>query len=147
MIFRGQLTKARRICALVFFCHLSWRNCIEAFSVSPLAFSVARQPKEMSPTQVNALAQYSSEAASLFNNMKTPASIISGALVPLGMMSPLELESPKGSKEGSFRKTLRILYRAVAVLSLCSELLAVIWATVASNQLIETSIAPAESVW
>ena len=80
--------------------------------------------------------------------MKTPASILGGAMVPLGLLAPIDLTSPdEGKSESKFAKTLRILYRVVAILSLTSELLAVIWATVASNQLIETVVEPAESVW
>lgn len=36
-----------------------------------------------------ALKDYSGAAASLFNNMKTPASILAGAMVGLGFLAPL----------------------------------------------------------
>jgi hypothetical protein len=100
-----------------------------------------------SSTQVKALAQYAPQAISLFNNMMTPAAIIGGAIVPLGFMAPLSLKAEKGEKESRFRKTLRILYSIAAVASFTSQLLAVVWATVTINKLIETSVAPAESVW
>ena len=97
-------------------------------------------------TQVRALAQYSGELVSLFSNMKTPASIIAGALVPLGFMAPLPIDSQDGKEESRFKKALRVLYSVVAIASLASELLAVVWASVASNNLIETVVAPAASV-
>lgn len=95
--------------------------------------------------EVKALAQYSSDAVSLFNNMRTPASILAGALVPLGVMGPLPLQGDK--EESKFKKALRILYSVVGVSSLASEILTVIWASVAANQLMETHVAKAESVW
>lgn len=61
----------------------------------------------MSPTTSLGLADYASEAVSLFNNMKQPASIIAGALVPLGLLSPLPIQSPKGQKEGNGKKVMR----------------------------------------
>jgi hypothetical protein len=101
-----------------------------------------------SPTQIEALAQYAPQAASLFNNMKTPAAILAGSLVPLGFLSPLSLETPaQDEPEGGYKKAMRVVYSVVACLSLTSELLAVIWSTVATNQLIETVVPPAESVW
>lgn len=139
--------------------------------------------KRMSPTTTStldlALSQHAGEAASLFNNMKLPASIIAGALVPLGLLSPLPIQNPDGSKESKVKKTLRycntpgmlssskqlsskflspknvrinrfyrrMLYTVTAVLSLISELLSVMWSTVAVNKLIETKILPSASVW
>jgi hypothetical protein len=117
------------------------------------------------------LQQFAPQAVNLFNNMKTPASILAGALVPLGLLAPLppaEAEPPvasvpdgstqsKGAASSHARrraglrsllpKILRRSYVVVAVLSLLSELISVMWATVAVNQLIETHVAPAESVW
>ena len=91
------------------------------------------------------LTQYAPAAASLFNNMKTPASILAGAMVPLGFSSPL----PKSEEhpDTKFTNLLRRVYLVVTLLSFFSELLAVMWATVAVNYLTETVIAPAESVW
>lgn len=100
-----------------------------------------------SSTQVKALAQYSSDAISLFNNMVTPASIIAGAIVPIGFVAPLPIANEDNKKEDRFRKTIRLLYSVVAVTSLASELLCVVWASIASNDLIESPVAKAESVW
>jgi hypothetical protein len=62
----------------------------------------------MSPTTTTLeLSQYAGEAVSLFNNMKLPASIIAGALVPLGLLSPLPIKTPKGTNEGKIKKAVR----------------------------------------
>ena len=91
-----------------------------------------------------ALAQYSGAAAGLFNNMKTPASILAGALIGTGFLSPL----PKAKKgEHNAVRTMRKLHLVVAAMSFCSELLSVMWATVAVNKLTETVVAPASSAF
>mmetsp|Transcript_24277 Transcript_24277/g.35982 ORF Transcript_24277/g.35982 Transcript_24277/m.35982 type:complete len:267 (-) Transcript_24277:218-1018(-) len=115
-----------------------------------------------------ALKDYAPAAASLFNNMKTPASILAGAMIPLGFLSPLpqppahvkavpSSTNKKGKQEEetdlaiaitkSFDRMIRKSYLLVTLFSFGSELLAIIWSTVAVNQLTETAVAPAESVW
>jgi hypothetical protein len=94
-----------------------------------------------------AMADYTSAAVSLFNNMKTPASIIAGAMVPIGFLSPLPLTVDEDQHDGKFAMFLRRVYPAVSVVALCSELISVMWATVAVNQLTETNIEAASSVW
>ena len=52
-----------------------------------------------------ALKDYAPAAASLFNNMKTPASILAGAMIPLGFLSPLpqppaHIKAVETSKKG-----------------------------------------------
>lgn len=89
--------------------------------------------------------QFAPDAASLFNNMKTPASIMSGALVSLAIAGPLPLEG--SSREKRSHKMIRAMYNLIGVLSFSSELLVVVWATVASNKLVETHVEPAPSVW
>jgi len=91
------------------------------------------------------LANYAGDAARLFNNMVTPASIIAGALVPLGYIVPLP--SPRAEGEPVFVAILRKLHLVIATASLCSELLSVMWATVAVNKLTEAAVAPAISTW
>jgi len=98
-----------------------------------------------STTAIKGLAQFAPEAASLFHNMNTPASILAGSVVPLGFLGALEIEGP--ANESKIIKTLRVLYSVVAVMTFASEILVVIWSTVSTNRLIETTIAPAESVW
>lgn len=92
--------------------------------------------------------QYASEAVALFNNMKTPTTLLIGAMVPIGLLQPLESKPPEnGRRENRLERTIRRAYPLVAILSLLSELVSVIWATVAVNKLTETAIAPASSVW
>jgi hypothetical protein len=128
------------------------------------------------------LAQYSSQVIALFNNMKVPASVLAGALVPLGVLSPLPVEIRDTKKaipatsttpastsknqgknlqaqvvqqrtvvidesESMLIRRLRKVYSVVALLSLLSNLIAVMWATEAVNQLTELFVAPAESAW
>ena len=98
-----------------------------------------------------AVKDYAPAAASLFNNMKTPASILAGAIVPLGFLAALP--DPPDDKDNVpfFHKTmdrmLRKSYLLVTLFSFGSQLLAVMWATVAVNQLTETVVEPAASVW
>ena len=85
-------------------------------------------------------------------------------MIPLGFLSPLPQppahikavpSTKKGKEESelatkiqkSFDRMLRKSYLLVTIFSFGSELLAVIWSTVAVNQLTETVVAPAESVW
>ena len=96
---------------------------------------------------VTELAQYAPEAISLFNNMKTPASILGGAIVGLGFGSPLEIHTPEGVKENRVEKFLRKTYLLVSAIALLSQLIAIMWATVAVNKLTEVHVAKAESVW
>lgn len=87
------------------------------------------------------LSDYSEAARSLFGNMIGPASMITGGLVPLGFLA----EPLPGDKK--IHKRLRSLYFLISVFSLCNELLAIAYATVASNKLIETVVTPAASVF
>jgi hypothetical protein len=80
-------------------------------------------------------------------NMRTPASILAGSLVGLAISFPLPIKTPAGKVESRFEKSLRLTYTVVGVMSMLSQLISIMWATVAVNQLIETNIAPAASVW
>ncbi len=75
-------------------------------------------------------------------NMRTPASIIAGSLVGLAISFPLLIKTPDGKVESRFEKSLRLAYTVVGVMSMLSQLISIMWATVAVNQLIETA-----SVW
>ena len=100
----------------------------------------------MASSSAAALKDYSPMAASLFNNMKTPASILAGAIVPLGFLAPLPqppariaaiVSAKKGKEEPplaivitkNLDRMLRKSYLLVTLLSFGSELLAVMWAT------------------
>lgn len=87
------------------------------------------------------LAQHADRAAALFGNMRVPASIILGSIVPL----TFAFELPKcGSEEANRR------WHAVNLLlgtfSLLSELVAVMHSSIAVNKLTETAPALAPSV-
>ena len=79
------------------------------------------------------LADYSSAAVSLFGNMRTPAALIGGALINLGILS-----APPINKSDS--KSIRLMKRGnmiLAVASLLSEILAVTYSSIAINKLAE----------
>eukprot|EP00568_Trieres_chinensis_P010835 CAMPEP_0183314244 /NCGR_PEP_ID=MMETSP0160_2-20130417/47842_1 /TAXON_ID=2839 ORGANISM="Odontella Sinensis, Strain Grunow 1884" /NCGR_SAMPLE_ID=MMETSP0160_2 /ASSEMBLY_ACC=CAM_ASM_000250 /LENGTH=279 /DNA_ID=CAMNT_0025479523 /DNA_START=82 /DNA_END=921 /DNA_ORIENTATION=- len=119
------------------------------FNPSVAFFVNSKVPKpttEMKAAAVS-LAQYAPAAASLFNNMKTPASILAGAMVPLGFLAPLPKPESDVNGENPLHRILRKVHLFIAIASLCSELIAVMWATVAVNQLTEVPHLPAESVW
>eukprot|EP00956_Cyclotella_meneghiniana_P022499 scaffold42691_cov78-Cyclotella_meneghiniana.AAC.8 len=80
--------------------------------------------------------------------MKTPASIIAGAMIPLGFLAPVPIYNPDGSKnENRIETFMRRSYTSMSVLALLSEFISVVFATVAVNQLTETAVKPAASVW
>ena len=85
------------------------------------------------------------DAMDLFGNMNFPASIIAGAIIPLGYVAPLSIESEPG--DSIWEKRARRMYQVLSVVTLTTELLAVMWATVAANQLTENTFLPANSVW
>ena len=89
--------------------------------------------------------QYVKDAMDLFGNMNFPASIIAGAIIPLGYVAPLSIESEPG--DSIWEKRARRMYQVLSVVTLTTELLAVMWATVAANQLTENTFLPANSVW
>jgi len=99
----------------------------------------------MSASSSAPLVQYAPAATSLFNNMKTPASILASAMVPLGLLNTLPVNEKH--PDNKFTNILRKSYLLITVVSFFNELMAVMWATVAVNRLTETVVAPAESVW
>jgi hypothetical protein len=79
------------------------------------------------------LKDHSSAAVGLFNNMRTPAALIGGSLVPLGIMT-----APTINKDDSkMTKYLKKANMIVAALSLLSEILAVTYSSIAINKLVE----------
>mmetsp|Transcript_10890 Transcript_10890/g.16059 ORF Transcript_10890/g.16059 Transcript_10890/m.16059 type:complete len:248 (-) Transcript_10890:62-805(-) len=82
-----------------------------------------------------ALKDYSSVANGLFGNMRTPAALIGGSLVPLGMLG-----NPPIRDDDS--KRMKILKKANFLLSLASllnQVIAVVYSSVAINKLAEIS--------
>jgi len=87
-------------------------------------------------------ADYSDAAKALFGNIVGPASMLTGGLVPLGFLAaPLPDDGKK------WKQKARCLYMALSVASLLNELLAIMYATVATNKLTEVASAPAASVF
>eukprot|EP00542_Grammatophora_oceanica_P012486 CAMPEP_0194043646 /NCGR_PEP_ID=MMETSP0009_2-20130614/15243_1 /TAXON_ID=210454 /ORGANISM="Grammatophora oceanica, Strain CCMP 410" /LENGTH=212 /DNA_ID=CAMNT_0038687927 /DNA_START=255 /DNA_END=893 /DNA_ORIENTATION=- len=76
--------------------------------------------------------------------MKLPATILAGAMIPLGLAAPLKLEEDDDSK---LTRILRRIYPVAVMIALSSELISVMWATVTVNQLTENKVPLAASVW
>ena len=93
------------------------------------------------------LHQCAPQAVSLFQNMITPASILAGAIVPMAFASPLGIKSDNETENRPTWVLMRKAYNVSALLSLLSNLIAVMWSVISVNQLLETRVAPAESVW
>jgi len=118
---------------------------------SPLQTKITNKKKpKQHPSIVNtrggaeplALADYSGAARALFGNMLGPASMIAGGLVPLGFLAaPLPDDGTK------WKRKAKLLYMTISVASLVNELLAIMYATVATNKLTEVVSAPAASVF
>ena len=81
-----------------------------------------------------ALADHTAAAVGLFNNMRTPAALIAGGLVPIGILSAPQINDKEDSKLCKFMKRANIL---IGVISLLSEILAVIYSSIAINKLVE----------
>ncbi|KAG7340272.1 hypothetical protein IV203_023815 [Nitzschia inconspicua] len=86
--------------------------------------------------------------------MLTPASILAAAMISLGLKAPLTIPKSLTEKKNKHQdetirrmESLRRTYIVVTLISFCSELLAVMWGTVAVNQLTERTLDPAGSVW
>jgi hypothetical protein len=84
-------------------------------------------------TGANELKDYSSAVVGLFNNMRTPAALISGSIVPLGIMTAPTIQESDSRK----LKVMKTLYIVLSVTSLLSEILAVTYASIAINKLVE----------
>jgi len=92
------------------------------------------------------MAQYGSEAVSLFNNMRTPASILASAIIPLGLT---DLPTTNNGKDDSkIPAILRRVFPLVAISSLTNHIIALVWATIAVNDLTTSSSdQSASSLW
>lgn len=86
-------------------------------------------------------ADYTAAAQGLFGNLIGPSTFLAGSLVPLGFLAP-----PLPGKN-STEKRIRKAYSLLAVISLCNEAAAIVYATIASNKLTEIVSAPADSVF
>ena len=99
------------------------------------------------------LADYAPAAASLFNNMKLPAAVVTAGMISLGFATRFP-ELPRDTLDKVYSQSLRAqcaklerLHIVLGLLSVTSELIVVLWAAVAVNQLTERAYEPASSVW
>jgi len=81
-----------------------------------------------------ALANYSKDAIDLFNNMRAPAALISGGLVPLGILINQPIDE---TTDNCRTKILKKAGAVVGAASLLSEIIAVTYASIAINKLVE----------
>jgi hypothetical protein len=81
------------------------------------------------------LADHSLAAVSLFDNIRTPAALIAGSLVPLGIMTTPQIEEGDSNTKRLMKKANMLL----GVISLLSEILAVTYSSIAINKLVEVS--------
>lgn len=92
------------------------------------------------PTQ--RLADYSGQAARMFDNMRAPAALLAGAIVPLGFFAAPKLDFYDKPREQFVKR----LHYIVASIGICCELIAVVWSTVAVNKLNEAAVDPSKSL-
>jgi len=102
---------------------------------------------------VGVLSDYAPAATNLFNNMKLPASVVTAGMVSLGFATGFP-KLPKDTLDKVYSKETRALcdslerfHIIVALGSVTSELVVVLWSAVEVNQLTEKVYAPAYSVW
>lgn len=89
-------------------------------------------------------ADYTSAATALFSNVRLPASIVAGVLLPLTFGYALPLEGPTFSVPT--RQTLIRAHRVLAVGSYASLLVCIVYASISINALSETPHEAAQSV-
>ena len=105
------------------------------------------------PTTASVLADYAPAATSLFNNMKLPAAVVTAGMISLGFATSFPVlpeDTPSRQYSRKIRDrcdSLRRLHVVVALISVTSELIVVMWAAVQVNQLTERSYLPTASVW
>mmetsp|Transcript_59422 Transcript_59422/g.102336 ORF Transcript_59422/g.102336 Transcript_59422/m.102336 type:complete len:288 (+) Transcript_59422:263-1126(+) len=88
------------------------------------------------------LQDFSSEAANLFGNIRVPASLVMGAALTLGYAG-----APKPSAQDHPRiKILKQMNALLGIVALGTELIVVLWSTIAFNKIHEVSHAPARSL-
>ena len=107
----------------------------------------------LEPTDSTPLLDYAPAAASLFNNMKLPASVVTAGMISLGFATRFP-ELPPDSLEKVYPAEVRArcakferLHIVLGLASITSMLVVVLWAAVEVNQLTERPFEPALSVW
>lgn len=111
-------------------------------SLSLAALVVVQPTMALSPTNAIAVKNYSGVATGLFNNMRTPAALIAGTIVPLALLNAPDLVKGESKGQELFKKANCLL----AIASLLSEILAITYSTVAINKLAEVQYAPTAGV-
>lgn len=109
----------------------------------------------MVPEATNGLADYAPVATSLFNNMKLPAAVVTAGMISLGFATTFpELPRQRSDNQQTYPPKLRArceaikrLHIVVALISVTSELIVVMWAAVEVNQLTERQYGLSNSVW
>ena len=89
-------------------------------------------------------ADYATAASALFANVRLPASILAGAMIPLGFGFALPTEGAAFTPET--RQKLIRLHRVIAVIAYASLLTCIVDSSVAINSLAESSHEPVKSV-
>lgn len=120
-------------------------------TIIPAAKSVIEQAA--AAQQGIVLADYQSDAAALFNNMKLPAAVVTAGMISLGFATRFP-ELPKDTMDKVYPTNIRQrvakldrLHIVLSLISITSELLVVLWAAVEVNQLTEREFLPAYGVW
>lgn len=80
-----------------------------------------------------AMVNHSKDAIDLFNNMRAPAALMAGGLVPLGIL----MNQPIQDTDRRRTKVLKKAGALLGVASLLSEIIAVTYASIAINKLVE----------
>ena len=105
------------------------------------------------PAVASLLSDYSPAASALFNNMKLPAAVVTAGMISLGFATSFPVlpeDTPSRQYSSKIRDrcdSLRRLHVVVALISVTSELIVVMWAAVQVNQLTERAYLPTASVW
>ena len=86
-------------------------------------------------------ADYSGAARVLFSNLIGPAAMLSGAIVPLGFLGP------PMPRDKPWKKKMDGIFNILTVISLANELMAIMYASTASNLLVRIQSEPAVSVF
>lgn len=89
--------------------------------------------------------RYDREAAALFNNMRLPAAIIGGSILPLGFGFPLKTDLGGTMDSWTVAIATRV-HHIVSIVSMLCELIAIVYSTVAVNKLTETVSPPTAGV-
>ena len=89
-----------------------------------------------------ALKDYSGVATELFNNMRVPAALIAGAIVPIGFLSTPSIQPD----DGGILKLQKRMHVLLALASLQSQVVAVTYSTIAINKLAEVTLLPTRGV-